>query len=134
MEGCFMHKQVSTLLRTTQVTFFLNALVWLVFAAMSFSLAFSGAGNGRFVLSALMLINASIFVGFGFLIRKGQPRVFFVGILYVAVNVVLSITDQFGWFDFFIMLLNLVLLGLLFITRQRMKQATKIPSKKHEFF
>lgn len=119
-----MNKQASKLLKTTQVTFFLNALVWLTFAVMSFSLAFSGAGKWRFVLSALMLINASIFAGFGFLIRKGQPRVFFVGILYVAVNVMLSITDQFGWFDFFIMLLNLVLLGMLFVTRQRMKQAT----------
>lgn len=119
-----MSRQVSTLLKTTQATFFLNALVWLIFGAMSFSLAFNGAGNWRFVLSALMLINASIFVGFGFLIRKGQPWMFFVGILYVALNVVLSITDQFGWIDFFIMLLNMVLLGLLFVTRQRMRQAT----------
>lgn len=117
----FMHNQVSKLLKTTQVTFFLNALVWLAFAVMSFSIAFNTEGNWRFLLSTLMLINASIFVGFGFLIRKGQPWVFFVGILYVAVNVVLSITDQFGWFDFLIMLLNLVLLGLLFVTRQRMK-------------
>jgi len=116
-----MNKKASSLLKTTQVTFFLNALVWLIFGALSFSLAFKGAGNLRFVLSALMLINASIFVGFGFLIRKGQPWVFFLAILYVAVNVVLSITDQFGWFDFFIMLLNLVLLGLLFVTRQRLR-------------
>ena len=118
-----MNKQVSSLLKITQVTFFLNALVWLVFGVMSFSLAFNGTGSWRFVLSALMLINASIFMGFGFLIRKGKTRVFFMGILYVAVNVVLSITDQFGWFDFLIMLLNLVLLDLMFITRQRMKQA-----------
>jgi hypothetical protein len=118
-----MNKQVSTLLKTTQAAFFLNALVWLVFAVMSFSLAFNGAGNWRFVLSTLMVINASIFVGFGFLIRKGQSRVFFLGILYVAVNVVLSITDQFGWFDFGILLLNLIVLGLLFITKHRLEQA-----------
>ena len=103
--------------------FFLNALVWLVFGVLSFSLAMSSTSDWRFMLSVLMLINASIFVGFGVLIRKGQPWVFFLAILYVAVNVVLSITDQFGWFDFLIMLLNLVLLGLLFVTRQRMKQA-----------
>lgn len=118
-----MKKQASTLLKTTRTVFFLNALVWLVFAVMSFSFAFNGADNWRFVLSALMLINAGIFVGFGFLIRKGQPWVFFLAILYVAVNVVLSITDQFGWIDFLIMLLNLVLLGLLLVTRQKMKQA-----------
>ena len=117
-----MNEKASSLLKTTQTIFFLNALVWLIFGAMSFSLAFKGAGNWRFVLSALMLINASIFVGFGFLIRKARPWVFFLAILYVAINVVLSVTDQFGWFDFFIMLLNLVLLGLLFVTRQSMRQ------------
>ena len=119
-----MNKQASTLLKTTQAAFFLNALVWVVFGIMSFSFAFNGGGNLRFALSVLMLINAGIFVGFGFLIRKAQPWVFFLGILYVTVNVVLSITDQFGWIDFLIMFLNLVLLGLLFITRQKVKQAT----------
>jgi hypothetical protein len=119
-----MNKPASTLLKTTQIAFFLNALVWVVFGFLSFSLAFNGGGNLRFALSVLMFINAGFFIGFGFLIRKAQPWVFFLGILYVTVNVVLSITDQFGWIDFLIMLLNLVLLGLLFVTRLWMKQAT----------
>ena len=66
---------------------------------------------------------AGFMFGFGFLILKGQPWAFILAILYVTINVVLSITDQFGWLDFLIMLLNLVLLGLLFVTRQKLKQA-----------
>ena len=119
-----MNKQVSSILKTTQIMFFLNALVWLVFGVLSFSLALNGVSDWRFVLSLLMFINASVFLGFGFAIRTGHPRAFFLAIIYVAVNVVLSITDQFGWLDFLIMLLNLVLLSLLIITRQRLKQQT----------
>ena len=44
----------------------------------------------------------------------------------MAVNVVLSITDQFGWIDALILLLNLCLLGLLFITRQRLERVEEL--------
>jgi len=110
------------MLKTTRAMFFLNGLVWLVFSILSSSQAINGTSSWRSILSMLMLINAVVFLGFGFLIRNGQLRIFFLAILYVAVNVVLSITDQFGWFDFLIMLLNLILLGLIFVTRQRMKE------------
>ena len=119
-----MNKQVSTMMKTTQAMFFLNALVWLVFSLLSFVRASATSNELRWMLSVLMLINAGLMFGFGYLIVKGQPWTFFLAILYVAVNVVLSITDQFGWLDFLIMLFNLVLLGLLFVTRQRMKQTS----------
>jgi hypothetical protein len=56
-------------------------------------------------------------------IISGRKGIFYLAILYVAVNVVLSITDQFGLIDALILLLNLCLLGLLFVTRQRLNQA-----------
>ena len=102
--------------------FFLNAFVWGVFGVLSFSRVTNSTSDWRFILSVLMLINASAFLGFGLLIQRGRSWVFFLATLYVAVNVVLSITDQFGWLDFLIMLINLILLGLLFVTRQRMKE------------
>ena len=114
--------QALRMLQTTRAMFFLNGLVWLVFSVLSFVRASTTSSDLRWMLSVLMLVNAGFMLGFGFLIVNGQPWAFFLAILYVAVNVVLSITDQFGWIDFLIMLLNLILLGLLFVTRQRLKQ------------
>ena len=40
----------------------------------------------------------------------------------MALNLVLTITDQFGWMDVLILLLNLIVLGLLFVTRQQLRR------------
>lgn len=115
--------QATRLLKITQSMFFLNALVWLVFGILSFVRARAGDGNWRLTLAMLMVVNALLMFRFGLAIVKAQPWTFFLAILYVAANVVLSITDQFGWPDLLIMLLNLILLGLLIVSRQRLKQA-----------
>jgi len=115
--------QTSKMLKLTQILFFLNGVVWLVFGALS---AFHFAEDGsllRLVYALLMIANAVVMAWFGLMIVSGRNWVFFLGILYMAVNVVLSITDQFGWVDALILLLNLVILGLLFITRQRIRRA-----------
>jgi hypothetical protein len=52
-----------------------------------------------------------------------------LAIIYTALNIVLSLTDQFGWIDFLVLLLNLCLLGLLFVTRHRMNQAAEASSE-----
>ena len=124
MDTNIENPQVIGLLKTTQAVFYLNAMIWLVFSVLSFVRAYTTSNDLHWMLSVLMLANAGFMFGFGYVIIKGHRWTFFLAILYVAVNVVLSITDQFGWFDFLIMLLNLVLLGLLFVTRQWMNQAS----------
>jgi hypothetical protein len=76
----------------------------------------------------MMFINAVVMFWFGMKIVGGQNWIFFLAILYTAFNVVLSITDQFGWIDALILLLNLCLLGLLFVARQRINQEAKTSS------
>jgi hypothetical protein len=75
-----------------------------------------------------MVANAAVMAWFGVMIVSGRKLIFFLAILYVALNVVLSITDQFGWIDALILLFNLILLGMLFVTRHRMNQAARAPS------
>ena len=79
------------------------------------------------MISILMLANAIVMAWVGVMIVNGRDWIFFLAILYMVVNVVLSITDQFGWIDALILLLNLVILGLLVIARQRMKQIQTEP-------
>ena len=115
--------QISKMLKLTRVLFFVNAAVWLFFCALSFVRAMTDTSEIRLILSWLMLANTIVMIWLGVMITRGHSWIVFFGILYMALNVVLSITDQFGWIDAVILLLNLCLLGILFVTRQRMNQA-----------
>ena len=117
------NNQAKKLLKLTRTMLFVNAATWLVFGGMGFLRAQTNSNNLRFLLSILMVVNAIVMLVLGLLLTSERSWVFFGGILYMALNVVLSITDQFGWLDALILLLNLIVLGLLFVTRQRFKQA-----------
>jgi hypothetical protein len=121
--------QTPKLLKLTRNLFFLNAAVWLAFGISS--LLFRAIDEGsltRWVITIMMIANAIVMIWFGVMIVTGRNWVFFLAILYMALNVVLSIADQFGWIDALILLLNLIVLGFLFVTRQRMRQTNKVPS------
>jgi hypothetical protein len=123
--------QTTNMLKLTRYLFFLNAAVWLAFGVASLLFrALDGGGLARWVITVMMIANAAVMLWFGVKIVTGQKWVFFLAILYMAINVVLSITDQFGWIDALILLLNLCLLGLLFITRNRMNQGAQTSSGK----
>ena len=118
--------QTSKMLKLTRTLFFINAVVWLAFGVSSLLFrALDGGSLTRWVITAMMVANAVVMIWFGVMIVSGRNWVFFLAILYMALNVVLSITDQFGWVDALILLLNLVVLGILFLARHRMKQAAR---------
>ena len=121
--------QISTMLKLTQVLFFANAIVWFLFGVMGLIRVIEAGSMLRWILAIMMMANAAVMLWFGVTIVDGQAQVFFLAILYTALNAVLSITDQFGWVDFLILLLNLCLLGLLFVTRHRMNQVAKASSE-----
>ena len=118
--------QTTSLLKLTRAMFFVNVLVWLMFGVGSLIRAVEEGSTLRWVITFMMIANAAVMFWFGVVIVNGQKRIFFLAFLYIALNVVLSITDQFGWVDALILSLNLILLGLLFVTRQRMKQTEKV--------
>jgi hypothetical protein len=121
--------QTSKMLKLTRYMFFLNAAVWLAFGVSSLLFrALDGGSLARWVITAMMIANAIVMIWLGVMIVSGRKWVFFLAILYMVLNVVLSITDQFGWIDAIILILNLVVLGMLFVTRQRMYQAANVPS------
>jgi hypothetical protein len=122
-------KRTYNTLKLTRTLFFLNAAVWLAFGISSLLFrAIVGGNQTRWVITILMIANATVMIWFGVMLSSGRARVIFLAILYMALNVVLSITDQFGWIDAIILLLNLCLLGMLFLTRHRMKQTARATS------
>lgn len=120
--------QLSRMLNLIRLILFANAAVWLSFGALSIFQFFDDGSLIRLIYAFLMIANAVVMTWLGVMVVTRRNWVFFMGILYIALNVVLSITDQFGWIDALILLLNLVILGLLFVTRQRMRQIESEPS------
>ena len=117
------------MLKLIRTLFFLNAAVWLAFGVSSLLFrALDGGSLTRWVITAMMIANAVVMIWFGVMIVSGRNWIFFLAILYMALNVVLSITDQFGWIDAIILLLNLIVLGMLFLTRHRMNQTASVSS------
>lgn len=115
--------QTTNMLKLTRYLFFLNAAVWLAFGIASLLFrALDGGSLTRWVITVMMIANAAVMLWLGVKIVTGQNRIFFLAILYTVLNVVLSIADQFGWIDALILLLNLCLLGSLFLTWRRMNQ------------
>ena len=122
-------EQTSKMLKLTRTLFFFNAAVWLAFGVSSLLFrALDGGSLARWVITAMMIANAVVMAWFGVMIVSGRKWVFFLAILYMALNVVLSITDQFGWIDAVILLLNLIVLGMLFVTRHRINQTARASS------
>jgi len=122
--------QTSKMLKLTRYLFFLNAAVWLAFGVSSLLFrALDGGSLTRWVITILMIVNAFVMIWFGVMIVSGRNWVFFLAVLFMAFNVVLSITDQFGWIDAVILLLNLVVLGMLFVTRHRMNRTAVASSE-----
>jgi hypothetical protein len=123
------HNQTSIMLKWTRNLFFINAAVWLAFGISS--LLFRALDEDtltRWIITIMMIANAFVMIWFGVMIPSGRAWIFFLAILYMALNVILSITDQFGWIDALILLLNLCLLGMLFVARHRMNQAARASS------
>lgn len=123
--------QTSKILKITRILFFVNAVVWLAFGVSSLLFrALDGGSVARWVITVMMIANAIVMIWFGVMIVSGRKWVLFLAILYMALNVVLSIADQFGWIDAIILLLNLIVLGMLLLTRHRMNQTAKASSGK----
>ena len=118
---------IPVLLKLTRALLFVDAAVWLVFVVLSCLPAMTGGSALRWVLILLMGINAGILFWFGVMIVSARKAGFTLAILYMALNVVLSITDQFGLIDAVILSLNLCVLASLVVSAQRMKQTAWTP-------
>lgn len=115
------HKQSSRVLRATQILFFINGTVWLLFGVLSTLRFLEQDVALRWIYALLMTANGLGMLLFGLLIIRGSAKIVVVAMLYIGLNAVLSITDQFGVVDALILLLNLCLLGLLIAVRSALR-------------
>lgn len=67
----------------------------------------------------LMFVNAAVLIWIGWGIGKGQRLYYYFGLLVLAGNIFLTLTDEFGIFDLMALIINASLLVLLIVTRSK---------------
>ena len=115
-----------TSVKAAQALFFANAVIWLLLGITSLGrLAGSSTGQTTAMLMVVLLMfgNASAMLVAGAGIGK-QHRLFYTfGLAVLAINIILTVTDQFGLLDFITLAIDVVLLALLLVTRARYSTA-----------
>jgi len=108
------------LIRFISRLFYVTAGIWILFALVTASRGIGDTGGafaGHVILAGLMVINAGLlaFTGWGIL-RRRRPF-YYLGIFILVLNIVLTITDDFGLSDLLILILYLILLAGLVMAR-----------------
>ena len=113
-------KNVSMSVRAAQILFFLNAAIWLVLGIISlFRIPHNGQGQYLvpIIIGILMFGNAGAMALCGILLGKQRRSFLYLAVGVLAINILLTITDQFGVLDLITLIIDVILLGLLFLTR-----------------
>ena len=98
--------------QTTRILFYINALIWTVFGVYTL-IRMSGSAVPMIVIGILMFGNAFALFLSGLLL--GNPRKIFIffGTAVLAVNILLTFTDQFGLIDMLTLIFDLIIFGFL---------------------
>ena len=116
--------QSETRLRTvrfTQWLFFFNACIWLVFAVNSIFRLVNSSNTpliAIWVVTILMFGNAGTMLVTGLWLGQRSRWAFFLALVVLFVNILLTFTDQVGFYDIVTVLLDFVILGLLLYDRK----------------
>ena len=116
--------QTETKLHTVLITqwlFFINACVWLVLAINNILRLESISNTPMIVLWVviiLMFANAGAMFVTGLWLGRQSKWAYFLALAILLVNILLTFTDQVGFYDIVTVLLDFVTLGLLFYDRK----------------
>lgn len=103
--------------QVAQWMFLVIAAVWVAFALMTLLASSATTAVGAWLMALLMCATAAALAWLAWGIGKQDRRYWVSGLLVLGVNVVLTITDEFGVFDLVTLILDLGLVGLLLATR-----------------
>ncbi|MBN2549274.1 MAG: hypothetical protein JXB15_08960 [Anaerolineales bacterium] len=109
------------LLRIAQGLFTLNALIWAVIGIASILRAASSQSQGYtpWVVALLMFPNAIAMLVCGLGIGTQKKIFFFLALAVLAVNILLTFTDQVGLLDWITLAIDLAILILIVILMRR---------------
>jgi hypothetical protein len=118
--------------KAARLLFFANAIIWLAFAVATLVNSSDGSPNGVLganILAGLMLGNAAAMLLAGLGLGRQNRLFFYFAVLVLVVNIFLTLSDQFGVYDFITLLIDGFLLGLLLATRSYHLKKAEAPQR-----
>jgi MFS family permease len=120
-----MHKRnQSAELEAGRVLFFVNTAIWLYLAA-GMLVRMVGDSSGRMMLgviiSIMMFGNAVGMFVCGIVATRREKLFYYFTLFFLAVNIVLTFTDQFGFWDLITLIIDVVIVVLLIVGRKKLK-------------
>lgn len=113
----------SAVINAGRLLFYLLSLFWLVLGTWSIVRIQDASDQVPpvflWVITGLMFLNAILLAWVGWRIGRGNNLYYYFGMLLLAVNILLTFTDEFGFFDLLTLLINIALLVLLIAGRTR---------------
>ena len=107
---------------TASVLFFAMAIFWVAAAGITLIQAGGFSRQFTWVLIVFMLGNALILLTLGVGLWQQKKWFFRLSLVYLALNIILTITDQFGLTDLIYLLFTAVLLVFLVLTGSKYQQ------------
>jgi hypothetical protein len=105
-----------------QILLILEGAIWLLLGAWYLALQFTEArvlSTSAWIVTGLMFVNALAMLSLAWGIGRRQRAYCYSALAVILVNILLSVTDEFGLYDLIILLLNLAILLLLFAGRSQ---------------
>lgn len=107
--------------KAAQALFYLNALIWLGFGLYTLMNMLGRYPDGTitvYVIGFMMLGNVGAMCFSGILLGWQNKWFYFFAVFVLVSNIVLTVTDQFGFFDLTTLILDLVIFWLLISIRK----------------
>lgn len=113
--------------RSAQVLFFINTALWVYMAAVSLIRPDGDASPdepiGMGIMAALMFGNAVLMFWSGLMLGTRLKLYFYIAVMLLVINVMLTVTDQTGLLENLTLLVDIVLLGLMGLTRKNYERS-----------
>jgi lysylphosphatidylglycerol synthetase-like protein (DUF2156 family) len=110
--------------KAARALFFLIAAIWILFGIVSL---IADSIDSAVTIAILMFINAAVMIFIGWGLGKQTKQFYYLGLVVLAANIFLTITDEFGWFDLLVLTIYVLLFVLLLASYTRYR-----PPEEHE--
>ena len=111
--------------RLAQAIFILNAGIW-IFLAIGTVLSGITKNADRLVMAAVLAVfmvgNAAGMALFAVFIGKRNRWLYFSAVAFLLLNIILTVTDQVGIWDWVTLVIDILLFGILIVIRGRYRQ------------
>ena len=102
--------------------FVILGVIWFLFGVYSMIRITGGStslSNFGWIIAGLMFVNGAVLIWIGWGLREARRFYFYLALLVLVGNILLTITDEFGIFDLVTLIIAISLLILLLVTRSK---------------